>query len=158
MTPCPCGYLGDAQHRCACTIQQVQRYRSRIAGPLLDRIDLHVEVHRLPYRELADAAPGETSAAIRARAYRARATQLERFAGRGCFVTRRCCTADLRTVAAIDDTASLLLERTMLAASRCPRLLAHPQGGAHHRRPRGRRAHRDRTRRRSGAVPAVIVL
>ncbi|HEX7939754.1 MAG TPA: YifB family Mg chelatase-like AAA ATPase, partial [Gemmatimonadaceae bacterium] len=56
MNPCPCGYLGDAQHRCSCTIQQIQRYRSRVSGPLLDRIDLHVDVRPVPYRELAVAA------------------------------------------------------------------------------------------------------
>lgn len=113
MNPCPCGYLGDAQHRCTCTIQQVQRYRSRISGPLLDRIDLHLEVRPVPYAELTDAAPGETSAAIRARVHRARAAQLRRFAGRHLYCNAQMTTADRRTAAAIDAAASQLLERAM---------------------------------------------
>jgi magnesium chelatase family protein len=113
MNPCPCGYLGDAQHRCTCTIQQVQKYRSRISGPLLDRIDLHLEVRPVPYRELAATAPGESSSALRARVHRARAAQLARFAGRRLFCNAQMTAADLRTAAAIDAPASQLLERAM---------------------------------------------
>lgn len=110
---CPCGYLGDAQHRCSCVIQQVQKYRSRISGPLLDRIDLHLEVRPVPYRELAEAAAGESSAAIRARVDRARGAQLARFAGRRVFCNAQMAAADLRAAAAIDAAASQLLERAM---------------------------------------------
>ncbi|HSP97708.1 MAG TPA: YifB family Mg chelatase-like AAA ATPase [Candidatus Dormibacteraeota bacterium] len=113
MNPCPCGYLGDAQHRCSCTMQQIQRYRSRVSGPLLDRIDLHVEVCPVPYRELAEARPGEGSAAVRARVHAARAAQLARFAGRRLFCNAQMNTADLRAAAAIDGAASQLLERAM---------------------------------------------
>jgi len=76
MNPCPCGYLGEA--RCRCTEEQVRRYRSRISGPLLDRIDMHVEVPRLPRGALADAAPGEASACVRRRVTEARGRQLGR--------------------------------------------------------------------------------
>ncbi|MFN8640731.1 MAG: YifB family Mg chelatase-like AAA ATPase [Candidatus Binatia bacterium] len=115
LNPCPCGWLGDAQHRCACTMQQVQRYRSRVSGPLLDRIDLHLEVRPVPYRELADAAPGESSAAVRARVHAARAVQLARFAGRAIFCNAQMSPADLRRCAAVDAAASQLLERAMHA-------------------------------------------
>jgi len=82
MNPCPCGWAGDASGRCRCHADAIRRYRARISGPLLDRIDLHVEVPRLPPSELRPDAPdGESSAAIRERVVRARAIQHQR-AGR----------------------------------------------------------------------------
>src|SRR5512134_3174677 len=67
MNPCPCGFLGDPQHECSCTPLMIRRYRSRLSGPLLDRIDLHVEVPRIPHRDLASPADAEPSAAVRGR-------------------------------------------------------------------------------------------
>lgn len=81
MNPCPCGYLGHYNGRCRCTPDQLQRYRGRISGPLLDRIDLHVEVPALSEDELLAAAQGEPSAIIRARVQAARDLQLQR---QGC--------------------------------------------------------------------------
>jgi magnesium chelatase family protein len=79
MNPCPCGYLGDPQGRCRCTAEQVARYRARISGPLLDRIDLQLEVPRLPAERLTVRnASAEPSAAVRARVEQARARQLAR--------------------------------------------------------------------------------
>ena len=79
MNPCPCGYLGDEQGRCRCTAEQVQRYRSRLSGPLIDRLDLHVEVPRVPMQVLATASSTtETSAAVAARVQRAREQQIAR--------------------------------------------------------------------------------
>jgi magnesium chelatase family protein len=78
MNPCPCGYLGDPGGRCRCTPDQVARYRGRLSGPLLDRIDLHVEVPRLAEDDLLKAAPGEASASVRARVAAARDRQLAR--------------------------------------------------------------------------------
>lgn len=78
MNPCPCGYLGSPAGRCRCTPDQVQRYRSRISGPLLDRIDLRVEVPLLPAETLQRLAAGEPSADVRARVERARVRQIER--------------------------------------------------------------------------------
>ena len=79
MNPCPCGYLGDPDRPCRCTPEQIQRYRSRVSGPLLDRIDLHVQVSRLTPRELlAPATVGEASAVVQERVYRCRALQEER--------------------------------------------------------------------------------
>ena len=78
MNPCPCGYTGDASGRCRCTPDQIARYRSRISGPLLDRIDLVLEVPRLDATELRQSAGGEASAAVRERVVAARARQLAR--------------------------------------------------------------------------------
>lgn len=79
MNPCPCGWAGDPSGRCRCTTENIRRYRARISGPLMDRIDLHVEVPRLPPQELRpDAPPGEPTAAVRQRVEQARAIQLQR--------------------------------------------------------------------------------
>ena len=80
MNPCPCGYLGDPDHECTCTDGEIQRYRRRISGPLLDRIDLHVSVQRPRYSELTAEIRGEPSAAIAARVAAARDIQRERLA------------------------------------------------------------------------------
>lgn len=85
LNPCPCGFYGDRKQRCRCSLQQVQRYRQRISGPLLDRIDLHLEVPAVTYNEMARGEPGETSAQIRTRVQTARALQTARFSG-----TTRC--------------------------------------------------------------------
>ena len=79
MNPCPCGYYGDPTHHCACTPGQIQRYMNKISGPLLDRIDLHVEVPVVPFKDLSKMAPGEPSSTIRERVIRARRIQEERF-------------------------------------------------------------------------------
>ena len=80
MNPCPCGHYGDAKRECRCTPIQMQRYRNKISGPLLDRIDIHVEVPAMEYQQLASLEKGESSAAIRARVVASRAVQRERFA------------------------------------------------------------------------------
>lgn len=80
MNPCPCGHLNDPTRACVCAPPQVQRYLARISGPLLDRIDLHVEVTPVPFEELNRRAPGEPSEAVRARVVAARALQATRFA------------------------------------------------------------------------------
>jgi magnesium chelatase family protein len=79
MNPCPCGYLSDPKHQCCCSFQQIHRYRTRISGPLLDRIDMHVEVPAVPYKDLAARCSAESSAVIGARVDGARAAQTERF-------------------------------------------------------------------------------
>ncbi len=81
MNPCPCGYLGDPTHTCSCTPIAIKRYRSRISGPLLDRIDLHVEVPSVAYRDLSDSRECESSASIATRVMQARQLQQERFRG-----------------------------------------------------------------------------
>jgi magnesium chelatase family protein len=81
MNPCPCGYLGSASHRCACTPEQVRRYQSKLSGPLMDRIDVHIEVAALPADTLLHAAPGETTEVVRQRCTEARARAQHR---QGC--------------------------------------------------------------------------
>ena len=80
MNPCPCGYLGDSKNNCRCSIPQIQKYRTKISGPLLDRIDLHVEAPALEIEEIQSAEQGESSSTIRARVEKCRSTQLNRFA------------------------------------------------------------------------------
>jgi len=78
MNPCPCGFLGHYSGKCHCTPDQVSRYRNRISGPLLDRIDLHIEVPAVPEKDLGSRQSGESSAVIRERVTAARARQLAR--------------------------------------------------------------------------------
>jgi magnesium chelatase family protein len=80
MNPCPCGYHGDPQHSCACGPVLVQRYVARVSRPLLDRIDIHLEIPAVKYRALAEQGGGEPSGAVRERVDRARLVQRERLA------------------------------------------------------------------------------
>jgi magnesium chelatase family protein len=79
MNPCPCGYFGDPTRECHCTPPMIQRYVSKISGPLLDRIDIHIEVPAVKYKELRAPPSAEDSAAVRQRVIAARDRQLERF-------------------------------------------------------------------------------
>jgi magnesium chelatase family protein len=79
MNPCPCGFYGDSRKECTCSMGLVQRYQGRISGPLMDRIDIHADVNRVPFEKLASLGGGETSATIRERVERARQVQLARF-------------------------------------------------------------------------------
>ena len=83
MNPCKCGYLGHPTRECTCTPSAVERYRQRISGPLLDRIDLHVEAQPVEYDQLTAEQGGESSAVVRARVVAARAVQQRRYAGMG---------------------------------------------------------------------------
>ena len=107
MNPCPCGTLGDPAGTCRCGPEQVARYRARVSGPLLDRVDLHVEVPRL--RNDDDFAAAESSAAVRERVARARATQIDR-AGKP---NQRLSVGDLRTHCALAPGSRRLLARAM---------------------------------------------
>jgi len=80
MNPCPCGYFSDPKHDCNCTPLQIQRYMSKISGPLLDRIDIHIEVVPVPFDKLSDKTPVESSEAVRERVIKARNIQEKRFA------------------------------------------------------------------------------
>jgi magnesium chelatase family protein len=79
MNPCPCGYFTDTKHACHCSPHQIQHYRTKISGPLLDRIDIHIEVPSVPYKELSEGLPSEPSSEIRKRVNRVKKNQLERF-------------------------------------------------------------------------------
>jgi magnesium chelatase family protein len=80
MNPCPCGFSGDPRHACSCSPQKIRHYRSKISGPLLDRIDIHIEVPALKYDDISTKRAGESSTAVAERVARARRTQLARFA------------------------------------------------------------------------------
>ncbi|MGH8171656.1 MAG: YifB family Mg chelatase-like AAA ATPase [Rhodanobacteraceae bacterium] len=123
MNPCPCGYAGDASGRCRCTPDAIARYRTRISGPLLDRIDLKLEVPRVPQNELRDAAPGESSATVRERVIAARERQLARAgkvnAALGNREAERDCAIDPRSHALLDRS----IERLGLSARAYHRVL-----------------------------------
>ena len=115
MNPCPCGYHGDATRPCVCGAALIQHYRARLSGPLLDRIDMHVDVPSVRYRELSAERSGEPSAAIRERCARARAMQRERFATRpGVFANAHMAPRDIRAHCALSAGADALL-RTAIA-------------------------------------------
>jgi magnesium chelatase family protein len=110
MNPCPCGFYTDTQHECTCTPIMIQRYRSRISGPLLDRIDIHVEVPAVKYRELTARDAGESSASIRERVNRARQIQLERFAAPRIFSNAQMGARELHSHCQVEAAAERLLE------------------------------------------------
>ncbi len=110
MNPCPCGYLTDPRQECTCTPGQIQRYLSRISGPLFDRIDLHIEVPALPFEDLVRKQPGEPSAAIRERVEAAREIQLQRFKDRpGIYFNAHMGPQELREFCQLDETSEQLL-------------------------------------------------
>ena len=86
MNPCPCGYYGSRQRECRCSASEIRRYMNRVSGPLLDRIDMHVEVESIPPGELSSNADSECSADIRRRVQAARDIQRERYSSMGCRV------------------------------------------------------------------------
>ncbi len=113
MNPCPCGYLGDPRHQCICTPGQIQRYRRRVSGPLLDRIDIHIEVPAVPYKQLSADTAGEPSSAIRERVMKAREIQLERFRGDKIFCNSQMKSRHIKKYCSLTDEARTLLETAM---------------------------------------------
>ena len=110
MNPCPCGYHGDPTHTCRCAAENVERYLSRLSGPLLDRIDIHLEVPAVNYRDLAGDTPAEPSAAIRERVAAARGRQRARFAQRaGVHANAQMTPRDLKRWCAVNDEVEALL-------------------------------------------------
>jgi magnesium chelatase family protein len=110
MNPCPCGYYTDTTHECTCSPTSIQKYLARVSGPLLDRIDIHIEVPALKYKELSDKESGEPSAAIQARVDAARNIQLARFAGRKhMFCNAHLQSRDIRRFCEIDGKSEDLL-------------------------------------------------
>ena len=108
MNPCPCGYLGDPSDRCHCNIDQIERYRRKISGPLLDRIDMHVEVPRVAFNEL-QGPPGEASAVVRARVTEARERQQQR----GKALNSRLNNCQIEEFCSLHDADRLLLQNAM---------------------------------------------
>jgi magnesium chelatase family protein len=114
MNPCPCGFWNDPTRECRCTPLQIQRYVGRISGPLLDRIDIHVDVPAVRFKEIAgDGASGESSEEIRARVASARERQSERFRGEGIFANAQMSPRQIRRHCRIDAECERLLESAM---------------------------------------------
>ncbi len=111
MNPCPCGFRGDSAHDCTCTPPMLQRYRSRLSGPLLDRIDLHIEVPRVPHKDLTDQSPAEDSATIRQRVNQARTIQRDRLTPFGLHANSQMQARHIRRFCKLDDKGDLLLEQ-----------------------------------------------
>ena len=128
MNPCPCGYYGDPTHHCVCTPGQIQRYTSRISGPLMDRMDLHVEVPVVPFKDLAKMQPGEPSSVIRDRVIKARRMQEERFKPfKGVYCNAQMTERMLHQFAEPDgaslDMLRMAMERLKLSARAYGRIL-----------------------------------
>jgi magnesium chelatase family protein len=114
MNPCPCGYFGDAVHACRCADLDVERYRSRVSGPLLDRIDIHLEVPSVAYRDLVGAEPEEPSATVRQRVELARIRQRERFRDRpGLHANAHMTARDLRRYCPLSEPVECLLREAV---------------------------------------------
>ena len=110
MNPCPCGYHGDPKKECSCSPIQIHKYRAKVSGPLLDRIDIHVEVPPVKYKELADNTGGETSSQIKERVNRARKIQEERFKGKGIYSNSQMRPSQVRKQSRPDEAGLKLLE------------------------------------------------
>lgn len=113
MNPCPCGYLGDSRHQCTCTPGQIHRYRTRVSGPLLDRIDIHIAVPAVPYKELSTDYSGEKSGDIRQRVVAARNIQLERFKNDKIYSNGQMKTRHIKKYCKLKPDAQSLLENAM---------------------------------------------
>jgi magnesium chelatase family protein len=113
MNPCPCGFYTDPNRECTCTMPQILRYRSKISGPLMDRIDLHVEVPAVKYRDLTGEASGEDSETIKARVNRARAVQRERFSGKKIYSNAQMTPRHLKKYCQIAEKSRNLLEQAI---------------------------------------------
>jgi len=109
--PCPCGYLGDSIHVCNCTPPMLQRYRSRLSGPLLDRIDLHIEAPRVSHQELTTVTPTDSSAQIRQRVETARAIQRQRLQRFGLHANSQMQTRHIKRFCTLDSAGEALLAK-----------------------------------------------
>jgi magnesium chelatase family protein len=109
----PCGFLGDPKHACKCNVTAIERYMGRISGPLLDRIDMHIEVPAVPYQELSAQADGTSSASMREQVSKARAVQRRRFGPDNATLNSRMSTRQLRRHCLLDDEGKQLLKTAM---------------------------------------------
>ncbi len=127
MNPCPCGYYGSETHECTCTPSQIQKYMSKISGPLLDRIDLHVETDEVHYDELNSTDDAESSASVRVRVNAARAVQTERYGGTDVHSNAKMTTAMIKKYCALDAKGERILsnafEKLGLSARAYTRIL-----------------------------------
>jgi magnesium chelatase family protein len=113
LNPCPCGYRGDPRRKCNCSPMQIEKYVGRISGPLLDRIDIHVEVPAVPFRELSNKQPGTSSSTMREHVQRARIAQRARFADQPLRLNGRMQPRQIRDFCRLDAEAETLLKNAM---------------------------------------------
>ena len=113
MNPCPCGYFGETRHQCTCTPGMINRYRSKVSGPLMDRIDIHIDVPAVPYKELSNDYAGEKSVDIRQRVTEARERQLSRFTSDKIFANGQMKTRHIKKYCGLADDAHRLLDMAM---------------------------------------------
>jgi magnesium chelatase family protein len=136
MNPCPCGYSGDSSRPCTCSPNVVQRYRGRISGPILDRIDLHIEVPSVRYKDLQSTQPVENSVTIRDRVIQARKLQLERFSQKSIYI--QCpheAPAHQEVLPPGEGRAEAPGTFHRRPGPQRPRLPPHPEGGKDHSGP-----------------------
>ncbi len=113
MNPCPCGYRGDPKHQCNCSKQAIQRYWSRISGPLLDRIDIHVDVPAVEWRDLTAQADAESSPSIRSRVSAARKIQPARLQGTGLYCNAQMSAAHIKKFCGLSHDSMTFLEKAV---------------------------------------------
>jgi magnesium chelatase family protein len=113
MNPCPCGFRGDPRRQCKCNPMQIERYLGRISGPLLDRIDIHIEVPPVPFRELSDKTSGTSSAQMKQQVLAAREIQHARFQGAPALLNGKMAPRQIRTYCKLDKDAENLLKTAM---------------------------------------------
>jgi magnesium chelatase family protein len=155
MNLCPCGFFGDNTRECHCSPIQIQRYVSKISGPLLDRIDIHIEVPAVKYKELRGDVEVESSAAVRERVLRAREIQTKRYARRkeNLFEFADAPEVDPQKLRHLRRRRKTPRNRHPAPRPFRPRPRPHPKSRPHHRRPRSRRRHRPKTFERGHSIP-----
>ena len=113
MNPCPCGFYTDPEKECTCSLSMVKNYQKKISGPLLDRIDIHVEVPRVPFEKLSDKSTGEPSATVRERVEAARCVQRKRFEGTDLQTNADMGPGEIRQYCPLDETSTNLVKAAM---------------------------------------------
>ena len=110
MNPCPCGNYGSKHNKCRCSLQQIKKYQQRISGPLLDRIDLHIEMTEVEYSDFTNTTPAESSKSIKARVNAARAIQRKRFDGTGILFNAQMDSTHIKEFCTLDSEGEKLME------------------------------------------------
>ena len=113
LNPCPCGYRNDPRRECHCSVPQIERYMAKISGPLLDRIDLHIEVPAVPFKELSASQPGTSSASMREQVLSARAIQAARFKDSPTRANAQMSSREIRQHCQLDDAGMNLLRTSL---------------------------------------------
>ena len=113
MNPCPCGFYGSRKRECACSFEQIRRYRSRVSGPILDRIDIQIEVPELEYEDVSSGEKGESSKDIRKRVEKARATQRKRLKNEKISTNAQMDVKQIERYCNLDDEGKKIMEKAM---------------------------------------------